>query len=267
MTEYQTLIADQQGTNLFLTLNRPAARNALNPTMISELEDLFAKLRSNPAVKTVILRGSGGHFCAGADLKMLGQSTAPQPGKPDPLAVENRRFGALLESVMDAPQVVVAVIEGYALAGGLGLACASDVAILRSDAHFGITEVALGLVPAQMGPFVAMRIGASNARRLALTSARFDAKEALRLGIGHFLAADANEMDFLLTKILGQIDHGAPMALAATKAIFNEAIRKPLPAALDFAAETLAITLRGPEASEGMRAFAEKRRPKWTART
>ncbi|MGE0153695.1 MAG: enoyl-CoA hydratase/isomerase family protein [Reyranellaceae bacterium] len=263
--QYETIVLRQQGNRLYLTLNRPQARNALNPAMIEELGSVFAALPARADVKCVVLRGAGGNFCAGADLKRLGELKPMRPGEADPLAIDNRRFGALLESIVATPQVVVAAIEGYALAGGLGLACAADIVVLRDDAMFGITEVALGLVPAQMSPFVALRIGEPQARRLALTAARFGADEALRLGLGHFLGAGAAGMEAKLEEVLKQIDRGGPLALAATKALFNEIARKPLPEALDFAARTLAQTLRGPEAPEGLKAFAEKRRPEWAA--
>lgn len=262
---YETITLQQRSNRLYLTLDRPQARNALNPQMIEDLDGVFAALHSRADIKCVVLRGSGGNFCAGADLKRIGELKPVRPGEPDPLAIDNRRFGTLLESIVASPPVVVAAIEGYALAGGLGLACAADIVVLRDNAVFGITEVALGLIPAQMSPFVALRIGASQARRLALTAARFGAEEALRLGLGHFLAVGAADMEAKLEDVLKQVDRGGPIALAATKALFNEIVRKPLPEALDFAAQTLAQTLRGPEAPEGLKAFAEKRPPEWAA--
>ena len=123
----------------------------------------------------MILRGAGGTFCAGADLKNMEQSFGdkPKPGEKDPIAVKNRDFGTFLETVNTTPQVVVAAVEGYAIAGGFGLVCVSDVAICTEGAGFAMSETAIGIVPAQIAPFVAARIGVPQTRHLTLTAARF----------------------------------------------------------------------------------------------
>ncbi|MCZ4149781.1 enoyl-CoA hydratase, partial [Escherichia coli] len=101
----------------------------------------------------------------------------------------------LLEEAQAAPQLLVALVEGAVLGGGFGLACVSDVAIAAADAQFGLPETSLGILPAQIAPFVVRRIGLTQARRLALTAARFDGREALRLGLVHFCEADADALE------------------------------------------------------------------------
>ena len=157
-------------------------KNALNPTLIGELRTVFEILRDRRDIKVVILRGAGGTFCAGADLKNMEQSFSekPKPGEKDPIALNNREYGTFLEMVNTTPQVVVAAVEGYAIAGGFGLLCVSDVAICTEDAGFAMSETAIGIVPAQIAPFVAARIGVPQTRHLALTAARFKGPEALR---------------------------------------------------------------------------------------
>ena len=262
---YETLLLRRERARLHVTLNRPEVKNALNPTLIGELKAVFGVLRERRDVKTVVLRGAGGTFCAGADLKAMEQSykEPPKPGAKDPVALNNREFGTFLEMVNTLPQVVVAAVEGYAIAGGFGLLCVSDVAICTEDAGFAMSETALGLVPAQIAPFVAARIGVSQTRHLALTAARFKGPDAYRLGIVHHLVKDGAALDAKLEEILKQTDRCAPLANALTKAVVMKVGGEPLSSVLDFAADCFAEARRGPEAAEGLRAFAEKRPPKW----
>lgn len=262
--KYETLLLRRERSRLHITLNRPEVKNALNPTLIGELRAVFGILRDRRDIKVVILRGAGGTFCAGADLKNMEQSiTERRPGERDPIALNNREYGTFLEMVNTTPQVVVAAVEGYAIAGGFGLLCVSDVAICTEDAGFAMSETAIGIVPAQIAPFVAARIGVPQTRHLALTAARFKGPEALRLGIAHHLVKDSAALDAKLEEVLKQIDRCAPLANALTKAVVMKVGSEPLSSVLDFAADRFAEARRSPEAAEGLRAFAEKRQPKW----
>ena len=263
--KYETLLLHRDRSRLHVTLNRPDVKNALNPTLIGELRSVFGILKDRRDIKVVILRGAGGTFCAGADLKNMEQSfgEAPKPGARDPIALNNREYGSFLEMVNTTPQVVVAAVEGYAIAGGFGLLCVSDVAICTEDAGFAMSETAIGIVPAQIAPFVAERIGVPQTRHLALTAARFKGPEALRLGIAHYLVADSAALDAKLEEVLKQIDKCAPLANALTTQVVMKVGNEPLSAVLDFAADKFAEARRGPEAGEGLRAFAEKRPPRW----
>jgi isohexenylglutaconyl-CoA hydratase len=263
-SKYETLLLRRERSRLYVTLNRPQVKNALNPTLIGELRTVFQNLRDRRDIKVVILRGAGGTFCAGADLKNMEQSiTEKRLGERDPIALSNREYGTFLEMVNTTPQVVVAAVEGYAIAGGFGLLCVSDVAICTEDAGFAMSETAIGIVPAQIAPFVAARIGVPQTRHLALTAARFKGPEALRLGIAHHLVKDSAALDAKLEEILKQIDRCAPLANALTKAVVMKVGSEPLSSVLDFAADRFAEARRSPEAAEGLRAFAEKRQPKW----
>jgi isohexenylglutaconyl-CoA hydratase len=263
-SKYETLLLRRERSRLHVTLNRPQVKNALNPTLIGELRTVFQNLRDRRDIKVVILRGAGGTFCAGADLKNMEQSiTEKRLGERDPIALNNREYGTFLEMVNTTPQVVVAAVEGYAIAGGFGLLCVSDVAICTEDAGFAMSETAIGIVPAQIAPFVAARIGVPQTRHLALTAARFKGPEALRLGIAHHLVKDSAALDAKLEEILKQIDRCAPLANALTKAVVMKVGSEPLSSVLDFAADRFAEARRSAEAAEGLRAFAEKRQPKW----
>src|SRR3954454_21568774 len=123
--KYQTLLLRRERSRLHVTLNRPEVQNALNPTLIGELRSVFQTLRDRRDIKVAILRGAGGTFCAGADLKNMEQSLGdePKPGAREPVALNNRGYGSFLEMVNPTPQVVVAAVEDYAIAGGFGLLC------------------------------------------------------------------------------------------------------------------------------------------------
>ncbi|HEY9546037.1 MAG TPA: enoyl-CoA hydratase-related protein [Solimonas sp.] len=262
---FKSLLATRDRGVMHLTLNRPEARNAMNPQMLAELEIAIDAVRADREVRAIVLRGAGGHFCAGADLKsmMAGGIKAPAPGEVDAVAVINRAFGTMLRKVAGAPQVVIAICEGAVLGGGFGLACVSDIAFAHVDARFGMPETTRGLPPAQIAPFVVERIGLTQARRLCLTGAQFRGAEALRLGIVHEDFADDAELQDKLSATLKQIMQCAPQANALTKQILLDVGTREMDAVLDDAAQKFAQCVRGSEAPEGIAAFMQKRSPGW----
>ncbi|MCB1838069.1 MAG: enoyl-CoA hydratase/isomerase family protein, partial [Alcanivoracaceae bacterium] len=174
LPETEFLLLQQDGPFLHVTLNRPEVRNALSTGMAQELMRVFAAVRDDESIRALILRGAGGHFCAGGDIKdMAGARAALASGDQDAMFRFNRAFGEMITVCNELPQTVVAVIEGASLGGGFGLACVSDIAIAHADATFGLPETGLGVIPAQIAPFVVKRIGLTQTRRLALTGIRF----------------------------------------------------------------------------------------------
>lgn len=261
----ETLQLREDGFVLHVTLNRPEARNAMSLAMTQELRAVFTAIAQRETVRAVVLRGAGGHFCAGGDIKdMAGaRMRAMESGNDEAYAELNRAFGHLITQVDHAPQVVIAVLEGAVMGGGFGLACVADVAIAHQDAKFALPETGLGVIPAQIAPFVVQRVGLTQARRLALTGARVDGAEAVRLGLAHHLAADGAEMDALLAVTLDQVKKCAPGANRATKALLHRVGREPLDALLDDAARQFARAVAGPEGAEGTLAFMQKRPATW----
>lgn len=258
-------VLDARGV-LRVTFNRPEARNAMNRIMLEDIGRLFDALKSRRDVRVVVLRGAGGHFCAGGDMKemLAGGLKPPAPGQADPVAVFSRAFGTMLRKVEAAPQVVIAVCEGAVLGGGFGLACVSDIALARQDARFGLPETTRGLPPAQIAPFVVKRIGLTAARALCLTGAQFDGVEAQRLGLVHDSADSVEALDARLDTRLAEVLRCAPAANAMTKAILLNVGLQEMDALLDDAARQFATAVRGPEAPEGIAAFMQKRAPRWT---
>ncbi|MGC4010564.1 MAG: isohexenylglutaconyl-CoA hydratase [Pseudomonas sp.] len=256
----ETLLLEHDGGVLHVTLNRPDSRNAMSLAMVGELRALLAAVRDNRTIRAIVLRGAGGHFCAGGDIKDMAGARA---AGPEAYAALNRAFGGLLEEAQAQPQVVVAVLEGAVLGGGFGLACVSDIALAAADAQFGLPETSLGILPAQIAPFVVKRIGLTQARRLALTAARFDGREALRLGLVHACEDSAENLAEQLAQTLDQVRRCAPGANAATKALLLATETETLGPLLDDAARQFAAAVTGAEGAEGTMAFVQKRKPNW----
>lgn len=262
----KSLLLNRHGARLEILLNRPEVKNALTGEVVQELLRVVEHLERAPEIGCVVLRGAGGTFCAGGDIKgFMAQFTSPPPaaGEKDAIAVQNRRFGAFLKRFDALPQTIVVAIEGAAFGGGLGLAAIGDVAIAMADTRFAMSETGLGVVPAQIAPFVAARIGVSEARRLALTGLRFDGREAGRIGLVHHVCADKAEFDAVLAKVLADIARCAPGANAATKRLLLASRSTPLDPLLDEAADAFAAALRSAEGREGVTAFIEKRKAAW----
>ena len=263
--------AQQTGATLHITLNRPEARNAMSLQMVDELRRLLAAAEASAgtpeAVRVVVLRGAGGHFCAGADLKdmagarmQLMQKAKDDPA--DPIAQANAAFGRLCAAYSSTPLAVVAVLEGTVMGGGFGLACVADVAIATDTASFRLPETGLGVVPAQIAPFLVERLGYSQAKRLAVTGGRLNASAALQVGLVHMVVAPADVQE-VLDQVLADVLSCAPGALGATKALIAKArLRQPLDL-IDEAAAVFSAAAQGPEGIEGMTAFIQKRKPQW----
>lgn len=262
----QTLLLRREGARLHVTLNRPETKNALNGAMVLELLKVVEFLEGAGDIGAVVLRGASGTFCAGGDIKgFMAQfeTPLPLPGEKDEIAVQNRRFGAFLARFDSLPQTIVLAVEGSAFGGGLGLASIGDVVVAMADTRFAMSETGLGIVPAQIAPFVAARIGVPATRRLALTGLRFDGREAGRIGLVHQVCEDKAAFEAALAKVLTEIGRCAPGANAATKRLLLASRTTPLDALLDQAADAFAAALRGSEGREGVKAFLEKRPASW----
>ena len=256
---------EQDGSILTLWLNRPESRNAMSLNMVKAIQQVFKAIENDLSIRAVILRGQGGHFCAGGDIKDMAQlrGEAAAAGSNQPYVDFNRQFGYMIQQVDQAPQTVVAILEGAVLGGGFGLACVSDIAISLADAKFGLPETGLGVIPAQIAPFVVKRIGLTQARRLALLGTRFDGQTALKVGVVHEVVDNQQGLDALLSETIQQIKRTAPQASRVTKALLHRTLNEPLNSLLDDAAQQFANAVGGEEGMEGTMAFIQKRNPSW----
>jgi methylglutaconyl-CoA hydratase len=257
-----TLRLTLDGDVATVTLSRPAKHNALDDTLIGNLAQAFQKLSVAEVVRVVVLAADGPSFCAGADIAGLGQSAGRS-------ADDNRRdamqVAVMLDAIDRCAKPVVAVIDGPALGGGVGLAAAADIVVASERASFALPEVRLGLGPDVLGPYVAAAIGTRACRRWFLTGERFDAREAHRLGLVHVLAP-AERLAEAQAGMVAALRQGAPKAQAETKEFLR--VIADLPAGPDrmrWTVGRMAEQRTGAEAQEGLAAFLEKRKPAWGA--
>lgn len=256
---FETLALRQEGAVLHLTLNRPAQRNAMSLLMVQELRRALLQAEAD-AVRVIVLRGAGGHFCAGADLKDMAAARTEQT-----LTATSTAFGDLCVAFANTGLAVIAVLEGTVMGGGFGVACVADVALAGRSVSFRLPETTLGLVPAQIAPFLVERIGAAEARRLAVTGARLDADEALALRLVHAVHDDT-ALDAALAQVLRDTLQAAPGAIAQTKALITRARCTPAAALVQDAAAVFAQAALGAEGVEGTAAFIGRRAPAWAPR-
>lgn len=261
------LLVLRNGAQETWTLNDPATRNALSEALVEALHSACQRAAQDSALRCVVLTGAGGAFCAGGSLggfaTAIGQ--ALPAGEVDPLIAMNRRFGALLQALCSLPQVLLAVVDGPAMGGGLGLVCCADFVLASERAVLAAPEVTLGIVPAQITPFVVKRLGDRAARQCLLTGRKLRADEALQLGLVDEVCAP-EALPAALERWLAALKLAAPQALSATKALLSATVSQQLlvlPAVLDQAAIAFAQGLRSAEAADGLSAFAAKTKPGW----
>jgi isohexenylglutaconyl-CoA hydratase len=257
------LLLEEQNGWLTIWFNQPDSRNALSHDLTDELRQVLEIVRASPTCRGITLRGKGGVFCAGGDLKSFKTNfQGGEQGRKD-VVQASREAGELFDLINEMPQVVVILVEGAAMAGGLGIVCCADVVAVTADARFALTETTLGIPPAQIAPFVARRLGLATARRLMLTAARFKGVEAQALGLADFVADDVAALNAIEQDIRSNVMRCAPGANAVTKNIVLATEYLEREEMLQLAAEGFADCMLGEEGREGITSFVEKRKPEW----
>jgi methylglutaconyl-CoA hydratase len=245
-----------------LALNRPGQRNALDAALIEALHAAVLRHGARVATRVLLIGAEGSAFCAGADLHAM---LALGRGQRESNVADAARLASLLLALRDCPKPSIAVVQGPAFGGGMGLAAACDVAVGSAAARFRLPEVQLGLVPAVISPYVLEAIGLRNARRYFLSGEQIDAERARELGLLHAVVAPA-ELEPEALRIALEIAQGGPHALAECKRLIAEVARRgPGPGLAGFTAEWLAILREGHEAQEGVEAALGRRLPGWRA--
>jgi methylglutaconyl-CoA hydratase len=244
-----------------LTLDRPEVHNAFDDHLIAELTHKLRDLDHNPAVRVVVLAARGKSFSAGADLNWMKRVARYSEA-------ENIRDAIGLASLMrtlDAmTKPTVARVHGSAFGGGVGLVACCDIAVASTTATFSLSEVRLGLIPAVISPYVIAAIGSRNARRYFLTAERFDALEALRIGLVHSVVGN-HELDAAVDRILDELLRCGPKAITSAKDLIAHVAHRPIDQLLAEETATRIARIRvTPEGQEGIAAFLDKRPPGWT---
>jgi methylglutaconyl-CoA hydratase len=239
---------ERDGDVLRVALARRERRNAFDAALIRELADAFVDVGD---ARAVVLAGDGPSFCAGADVEWQRSSIDLSY---EANVEDARRLYRMLDAIFRCPAPVVARVQGYALGGGSGLTACADIAVAGEDAVFGFSEVRLGIIPSVISPFVLARIGPAAARRYFLTGERFDAATALRIGLVHEVAAD---IDAAVERVVDAILAGGPVAVREAKRLVLD------PGDEDDLVARAAERRTSEEGQEGLRAFLEKRPPRW----
>jgi len=257
---YQYLLLTRENGLAILTLNRPDKRNAMNGAMIQELDQVLQTLANDKTVKVLLIKGSGEHFCAGADISWM--KTVGTLSKE-----ENQRdaeaLADLLFHLYEFPKPTIVMAHGTVLGGGLGILSVCDIALAADTCTFGFPEVKIGIAPSTISPYVIAAIGARAAHYYFLTGIRFGAEEALRIGLVHQVA-DQQALYQTGHALAQTLLQNAPEALCAVKQLIHRVANEKISPELGhYTAEHLAALRTSSEAQEGLAAFLEKRAPQW----
>lgn len=252
MSEYATIVVDESGPIARLTLNRPDKKNPISPAMCGELVAALAAVKANPAVRVVVLTGAGTVFSAGGDLAAMQQ---PQGG-PMATLVE------LLTTMHELGKPIIAMVNGHALAGGLGLMVACDLVVATQTARFGTTEIAVGLWPMMITAEITRSVGRKKTLEMMLTGRQLDASEALACGlVNQVVAPDALEATTLA--LATEIADRSPAAVALGLKAFYRSQDMEFEPQLRYLQAELGRVLALEDAAEGIAAFLGKRKPVW----
>ncbi len=258
---YETLlvhVADGVGT---VTLNRPEVRNALSPAMLRELEAVLGALEADPEARVVVLRGAGDRaFCAGADLKGVGD-------RGTTLAAREAFSGMprVLEQMARMKTLVIAQVQGFALAGGCGLAVGCDLVVASEDAVFGLPEIRIGVLPLIVMAPILRAAGRKRGMLMVLTGEQVSAREAYEMGLVSRVVPRA-ELEGTVAALARTLAGLSPTALGIAKEAAAAQGDMEYGAALRYLRELTTLVFMSDDAKEGIAAFFEKRPPRWTGR-
>lgn len=242
-----------------ITLNRPEIHNAFNEVMIRELLETYREIAEMEHIRVVVLTGEGKSFCAGADLKWMGDVINYSFEQN---LNESLQLAELFYTMYTLPKPTIAKVNGAAIGGGTGLVAVNDIVIASERAKFSLSEVKLGLVPACILPYVFKRVGERGCRELFLTGQRVNAEESLKFGLSNQVVPEA-ELDAAVEKLIAQLITSGPNALGICKDLLEKVPQMSLEQAKTYTAESIAALRISDEGQEGMKAFFEKRPPKW----
>ena len=243
-----------------LTMDRPEKHNALSQALIDALTAAAAEIAERADIRVVVLTGAGVSFCAGGDLAWMQEQMR---GDDDMRRRAATSIARMLGAINTLPQPVIGKVNGNALGGGVGMACVCDIAIAADHAKFGLTEVKLGLIPATIGPYVLARMGEAKARQVFMSGRVFGAEEAVRLGIiARAVAAD--ELDDAIEAEIAPYLAAAPGAVAAAKRFARSLGPVIDESTVARSIDALIAQWRSDEANEGISAFFDRRKPRWS---
>lgn len=241
-------------------MNRPDVFNAFDEKMIEELRQAFLLLGQDPKVRVIVLSGEGKHFSAGADLKWMQRASS---ASPEWNLQDARLFADMLSVLHECPKPTIARIQGAALGGGVGLACACDFAYASTPSTFAVSEAKFGILPAVIGPYLTNAVGKRQAGRLALTATRIGAGEAMSLGLVHGVC-EPDGLDSTINHTIAELLQCGPQAQAEIKQLYSQmSVGEISPAVRELTALTISRVRGTAEAKAGFAAFLNKQPAPW----
>jgi methylglutaconyl-CoA hydratase len=259
MADYTTIKFEQRGKVAWITINRPEVKNAFNATVISEIASAFRDINQRKDLRAVVLTGASDSFCAGADLNWMGDvlKYSYEENLADSLILAE-----MFHLMFTCSLPTIARVNGAAIGGGCGLAAVCDIVIASEKAVFSLSEVKLGLVPACISPYVIRRMGDKNCREYFLTGERLTAQKALAAGLANEIVPP-EKLNNAVNSRINQLLSSGPEALAYCKELLQIVPSMTEPEVGKYTAEVIARLRMGDEGQEGMKAFFDKRKPKW----
>ncbi|HEV7352319.1 MAG TPA: enoyl-CoA hydratase-related protein [Brevundimonas sp.] len=245
---------------VFITINRPEKKNAFDAATIAALREAFETLHGADHIRAVFLRGAGGTFSAGADLSWMRDAVdwSESDNRDDAMGLAR-----MLKALHDIPALTVALVEGAAMGGGAGLVAACDMAVAVEGSRFAFSEVKLGLIPATIAPYVIEAVGARKARQLFLSANIFDADYAAHVGLIDMVLPEGS-VDEFISMLTDSLTANAPGAMGEAKRLVHDLAGRHLDHGLmEDTARRIARARVSPEGQEGVRAFLDKRPPRW----
>lgn len=261
MNESQEVLYAVQDKVASITINRPERRNAMNPAVMLALYNCFDRAGADPAVSAIVLTGAGGNFCAGAD---LGGTFGAERSFLE-MHEDRRTFANLLVRMNKCKKPILAAVEGYCLAGGMGLCLSGDVVIASEDAQFGLPEIKRGLWPYMVTAVLIRNVGRKKALELCMTGERISAAEAERIGMIN-CCVPKDQFQEKVGALAKKLSSYSPAVMGLGKSSFYQIADMALEDALAYLHSQLTVNTQTEDIMEGIAAFMEKREPVWKGR-
>ena len=252
---YNKIIVEEKGMTGRITLNRPDKRNSLDDEMIFEITDAIKNYSGNDGVKSIVITGAGGNFCSGLYLEYLNKIQAFD-------VLQNKKdstnYKDLLLSIYTCPKPTIAMVEGYALAGGCGIASACDLIVASDKAQFGYTEVRIGFIPAIVMIFLLKRVSETHAKDLLLTSKFINGTEACNIGLVNYVL-ESFMLESFTDKLCENLNQLPPSSVMLTKEMFRNVYSMSFEAALQYAVDMNTLTRMTEDCKNGIKKFLTKK--------
>ena len=252
-------ILEERDNWLTIWLNRPEKKNSLSENLIKELNLILSTCEKNQSIRGIIIRGKGGTFCSGADLKWIQNIALNKEISAKSIGSMSYKFGGLFEKISKMSPITVSIIEGNSMAGGIGVMCATDLIISMVDTKFCLTETKIGLTPAQIAPYVINKVGFQQAKKLMLFAETFSGEKAYDIGMVDYICHNKKELNTYVNHVIEQVQFCSPNAIAVTKRLLNANLNTNIGNASKLFSECALHE----EGREGLSSFFQKRKPFW----